>query len=479
MALRPPLPPRRSTPPPPPPRRAAPSSSELNDASQGIAARIGSLQLHVGRSPMTGRAERKVPVTPEQEEDEEVIVRPKTNRRPTWDDIKVRGEDYVQAISRRPPPIPSTPTAGPARRLPPKPARLPTPPPEPEIEPEPVIEHEESESSTTCIKCHDFSFVDAHAAQFPRETVASLDQLAYDLTCPWENETEKFRAIFCWLHHNIAYDADAFFCGNVQASTPESTLRSGLAVCDGYAGLFASLADRAGLQSMRIGGHGKGFGYIPTEQGGPVPQYQGNHAWNCALMDGEWRLVDSCWGAGAVSSEGYIKGFNPTWFTFTNAQFGKRHYPEDPSYQLISGEEGGPISWKDYILEDEGPQIFGPFHTNNYSPFYLQPSAKYIQSGAWVTFYLFKVCEHLSTDDADNYVAFISLPDQSRTPLTFNVDSGGWSASVYIPSGGDISLYYVTEVSGQDAKGLGVKGFNSSIGRKAMQFGGLCRWIAV
>ncbi|KAJ4467923.1 hypothetical protein C8J55DRAFT_438143, partial [Lentinula edodes] len=327
-----------------------------------------------------------------------------------------------------------------------------------------------------CIKCYDFSLVDEHASRFPRHSVTSLDHLAYDLTSPWESETEKFRAIFTWLHYNIAYDADAFFCGNVQASTPESTLHSGLAVCDGYAGLFAFLAERSGLQAMKVTGHGKGFGYIPTDSGGPVPQYQGNHAWNCALMDEEWRLIDSCWGAGAVDSSGFCKGFNPVWFTSTNAEFGKRHYPEDPAYQLISDEEGGPISWEDYTLEPEGPLLFNDFHTHRFSPQYVQPSTKYIQGGTWVSFHLFKLCEHLSTTEADNFVYFISLPDQSRTPLVVN-DSGGWSATVYVPAGGgEVSLFYVKEISGKDARGLTMKDYSAAVGRKAMQFGGLCRW---
>ncbi|KAJ3735737.1 hypothetical protein DFJ43DRAFT_991155 [Lentinula guzmanii] len=333
--------------------------------------------------------------------------------------------------------------------------------------------------SSGCLKCYDFSSVDDHAARFPRNMVTSLDQLADDLTSPWETETEKFRAIFTWLHHNIAYDADVFFCGNVQASTPESTLESGLAVCDGYAGLFASLAERSGLQAMKITGHGKGFGYIPTEAGGPVPQYQGNHAWDCALMDDEWRLIDSCWGAGAVDSSGFRKRFTPTWFTYTNAEFGKRHYPEDPAYQLISDEDGGPVSWEDYILEPEGPLLFNDFYTNNFSPQFVQPSTKYIQSGTWVSFHLFKLCEHLSTAEADNFVHVVSLPDGSRTPLTLN-DSGGWSATVYMPAGeGEVSLFYVTQIGGKDATGLTVKDYTAAVGRKAMHFGGLCKWTLI
>ncbi|KAF9071724.1 hypothetical protein BDP27DRAFT_1321803 [Rhodocollybia butyracea] len=520
---RPPLPARRSSgvPPPPPPRRASKvSDDEETEKPMGIAARIASLQLnHVAKAGKPVTPTKQVqPVTPEgsqgeDEEDDPVVPPPPPPRRksivpkgrsesippppprqkstpvptrqPTWEEIEARGHDFVRAVSRKPPPIPSeqthVPPAVPGRRLPPKPARLPTPPPEPEPEPD-YDEAVEEEESSSCLKCHDFSFVDDHAAQFPRETVVSLDQLAYDLTCPWESETEKCRAIFTWLHHNIAYDAESFFGGNVQPCTPESTLRTGLGVCDGYATLFADLATRAGLQAMKVTGHGKGFGYIATEAGGPLPQYQGNHAWNCALMDGDWRLVDSCWGAGSVNgaASGYVKGFNPSWFTYTNAEFGKKHYPEDPGYQLLSDEEGGPVSWEDYILEEEGPLIFNDFHTNKFSARYIQPSTKYIQGGTWVSFHLLKLCEHLSTADADNYVHLICMPDESRTPMVLNPESGGWSADIFVPAGGgDLSLFYVTKIGEDNAKGVGVKDYTRAVGRKGMAFGGLCRWTVV
>lgn len=428
---RPPLPPRRSVPPVP------------NDEPKGIATRIASLQLEhidrgIGRGKVTG------------------VERP---------------PDFLRLISRPPPPIPTSnaPPPPPPRRPPARsPARLPTPPPEPEPEPE-----------SSCLKCHDFSYIDAHAAQFPRQTVSSLDQLAFDLTSPFDSETEKCRAIFTWLHHNVAYDTVSFFSGNLQPATAQSTLQSGLAVCDGYAGLFGHLAERAGVQSYKVTGHGKGFGYAATGPDAPVPPYQGNHAWNCVLMDGEWRLIDCCWGAGALEGSTYNKRFTPMWFSLSPAEFGRRHYPEDPSYQLISEEDGGPVSWEQYILEPEGPVIFQDLYKLNFDPYMIQPTEKYIQSGAWATFHIFKLCEHMSRAEADNYVYFISDPSNTRTPMQVN-EEGGWSATVYIPrGGGELSLYYVTQCDGRDGKGLSVQGFNNANGRKAMSFGGMGRWTVV
>ena len=46
---------------------------------------------------------------------------------------------------------------------------------------------------------------------------------------------------------------------------------SGLAVCEGYAGLFTAIATIAGLESVVIGGHGKGFGFSALPPGASLP----------------------------------------------------------------------------------------------------------------------------------------------------------------------------------------------------------------
>ncbi|KAK7053295.1 hypothetical protein VNI00_003921 [Paramarasmius palmivorus] len=501
MSVKPSLPPRKA-PPPLPQKRASTigisvsyhnDQPEVSEKPLGIAARIASLQLNqVGLSPAQKRAKAPEP-DPDSEEETDIVPQSQDEDLP-FRTPQPTGSAFVRLIRRRPPPIPSDgeqedadeapsiPPPLPQRKLPPMPARLPTPPPEPELEPEPEPQyaeeyHTDHSAGDTCIKCHDFSFIDQHASQFPRHTVTSLDQLAYDLTSPWESETEKARAIFTWLHHNVAYDTESFFSGNLRGATPESTFQSGLAVCDGYAGLFVSLAEKAGLQAMKVTGHGKGFGYVAPDVHAPAPIYQGNHAWNCVLMDGDWRLVDSCWGAGALEGTAYRQRFAPVWFTSSNAEFGKRHYPEDPGYQLLTEDEGGPVSWENYILVPEGPVIFGDFYEHNFSPYFVQPDVKYIQGGTRVSFYIFKLCEHMSTAEEDNYVYFVNTPDDTRIPMTVDPETGGYTANVYIPRGeGEVSIFYVKEVRGRDAKGLGVDGFNAALGRAAMSFGGLCRW---
>jgi len=155
-------------------------------------------------------------------------------------------------------------------------------------------------SSSVCMICRDFSAPDYHATLFPRQHVSSLQALAQQLTAPFPSPTDKARVILTWLHHNIDYNVNDFFSGNLKHSTPESTLRSGLAVCEGYAALFTNLATYAGLESIVITGHGKGFGYAPLAPGSPLPPFDGNHAWNAVKVDnGEWRLCDPCWYSGS------------------------------------------------------------------------------------------------------------------------------------------------------------------------------------
>lgn len=384
------------------------------------------------------------------------------------------------ALARRPPPPPAKRTQHPApdslpanRRLPPPPPPLlPTPPPE--LLQEPSYDNHTEDS---CIECRDFSAVDAHAAQFPRHTLTpSLDDLAYSLTSPFSSETEKARAIFTWLHHNIAYDAASFLSGNIRGQSPEATLSSGLAVCEGYAGLFSDLAQRSGLQAHKVSGHGKGYGYQALAPGQPPPPYQGNHAWNCVLMDGEWRLIDACWGAGFLNGSTYTQSFSPRFFTSSPAEFGKRHYPADPSYQLLSEEHEGPVSWEDYILAPEGPQLFRDFYTVNLSPEFLQPSSPHLNKGRPATFHIFKRCQHMSTAEKDNHVYFLHH-DNTQIPLHPNAE-GGWSVTIPVVKG-DVKLCFLQTLNGCDAKGISVRQFTSSIGRSAMSWQGLVAWSVI
>lgn len=468
------LPPRRKIPPPPPPR-----STGRNNVSSGETQTKLESDFPIVKQSFTPPAHRGF------NKFENPSVPPPIP--PKW--TRPNDNDLARLLARRPPPPPRTLSAPTTlsrsprgtdvvlqRRLPPMPPLIPVQPLK--VEDENAIPYDVYEDSQFCLECRDFSLVDAHASHFPRHTVTSLDNLAYDLTEPFSSETEKVRAIFTWLHHNVAYDAESFFSGNLQASTAESTLSSGLAVCDGYAGLFKGLVERIGIQVHKITGHGKGVGYVATGPDCPIPNYSSNHAWNSVFMDGTWHLVDSCWGAGALAGTTYQQRFTPMWFTSAPADFGRSHFPEDPSDQLISELEDGWMSWESYIMAPATPVLFIDFYKLDLSPSVIQPSTGSIVGGQRILFHLTKRCEHMSTAEANNFTFMIYFGDV-KVFLELN-NEGGWSGDIFIPQKtGEVTLGYVTTVGGRDAKGIGLKTVKNAVGRQSMAFGGLARWSII
>jgi hypothetical protein len=340
-----------------------------------------------------------------------------------------RGRVSTYQIKKHPP-VPPLPIATkprvPNRDLPPHlPPRI-APPPLPSRPKRSTIDTP-SLPAFHCLFCRDFSAVDKHASKFPRQQVKSLDELANDLTAPFPSITDKARAIFVWLHHNIVYDTESFFSGNLKASTGSSTLSSGRAVCEGYAGLFYDLASRSGVEAKVVSGFGKGYGYSYSP-GGTLPKFESNHAWNAVRLDsGEWHLVDACWGAGQVdASKTFKKNFNPVYFCCSNDEFGRNHFPENMEMQLLHT----PRTWMDFIMISERPTIFSTtlFQIN---PRSLLPQTKMITLG-WHRFVVEKSCS--MADGVDSLLMLVG-PSNNRTIMKKN-DNDIWECSVDIQERG-------------------------------------------
>ena len=355
-------------------------------------------------------------------------------------------------------------------------------------------------SVISCLLCRDFSGPDTHAAKFPRQSVPSLDWLAPQLVAPFSSPTDRARAIFTWLHHNISYDVVGFFNKTVKSSTPASTLSTGLAVCQGYADLFTALASKVGLESVVVGGHGKGYGFTNLPPGAPVPSESSNHAWNAVKIDnGEWKLIDCCWGAGHISGEGkpYTKSFTPSLFTMSNEDFGLRHFPTNKS-QLFR-TDGRRITWDEYILGDQGGELLRVFSgvapteglaETKMLPKYLKvPITPSKHSHSTVRFQFEKICEHwdpVRHGPGKPYVYILKIHGQDGRQgdyVPFQTNGAVWWADIPPLSlgapGQTITLYTVDTVQGADARGWTVEQYLAAKGRKAMSFNGVAAWELV
>jgi transglutaminase/protease-like cytokinesis protein 3 len=198
----------------------------------------------------------------------------------------------------------------------------------------------------------------------------AADSLARKLTAPYGTELEKARAIFSWIAQHIAYNTGIYNSGkgfrpvkyvfdpsdtisskSAIEQTAERVLRRRIAVCDGYAKLFKTLCDYAGLESEVIVGYGK----CDLEKD---VRFRTNHTWNAVKIDSVWRLLDVTWASGYLTfSNEFVYHMDDSYFLTPPQQFILDHNPEDLKWTLL-----------------EKPPALREFH---FSPFKYKSFIKY------------------------------------------------------------------------------------------------------
>lgn len=175
------------------------------------------------------------------------------------------------------------------------------------------------------------AMIDAYALATPASAESTPTALVQYLSQPARTDTEKARVIFRWVTDRISYDVDAYFSNNLTKMSAENVLQRRRSICDGYAALFERLAHEAGMEAVSISGYAKAYGHVPgTHFDRP------NHTWNAIKIDGQWRLIDTTWGAGYVRNGKYVKVLTETFFLPTPEQMIFTHLPADDAWQLQS-----------------------------------------------------------------------------------------------------------------------------------------------
>jgi len=140
----------------------------------------------------------------------------------------------------------------------------------------------------------------------------------------------RVKTLHDWICDNIAYDTSIYFSGRVTEQDYVSVLKKKLAVCSGYANLFNQMCKLAGIESIGINGHSKGFGYT-----GKIGNNT-DHAWNAVNISNKWYLVDVTWDAGYVDQKTYIKEYSTEWLFLDSRPFLYSHLPEEDAYQYYA-----------------------------------------------------------------------------------------------------------------------------------------------
>jgi hypothetical protein len=346
--------------------------------------------------------------------------------------------------------------------------------------------------------CHDWSGPDEVAAQFPKDSLPRHDpigHLARGLCDPFPSYTDKARAIFTWFHHNIRYDTVSFFNNNVKHMTPEQTIFTGLAVCQGYAETYKAIALRAGLECELVGGHGKGFGHTPLKAGErPPPPKPDGHAWNAVRIDGgEWKLLDACWGAGHLDkSNQYCPKFNSAQFSCDNDIFGRRHFPRDSRFQHRS--DGRTISWDEYFIgqgSHETPTVFTNAHAEGISDDTILPKERQIpvHSGEVVRFQFAHKCIHWTpqTHGAGKpsllLLSIHGIDGRKDDMVPIQTDGHWYWADVNARDlgapGQSVQVNQMTTIGGKDARGMSHDEYVQKKGKVGMSWSGFIKWDLV
>lgn len=163
----------------------------------------------------------------------------------------------------------------------------------------------------------------------------TVKDLANFVTRGASNDYEKAALAYSWIANNISYDDAAFNRGNVKETSAETVLKTRKAVCNGYCNLFNKVCKELGIESIRIEGYPKGYGY---QQGTKIAK--ADHAWNAVKLNGGWKLVDVTWGAGYGKKIGgrlqTVDKYDPYYFDTDPHEFLFKHLPSNKKHQYIS-----------------------------------------------------------------------------------------------------------------------------------------------
>ncbi len=220
-----------------------------------------------------------------------------------------------------------------------------------------------------------------NSAKAQPAAIVTPDSLARKLTASCTTEHQKVKAIFSWITDNIEYSLRAPYTSPRFATklaiedeaddtskvlkplnerVAINVLKKGSAVCDGYARLFKTLCDYAGVQSEIISG------YARTNIGRPGEKFRSNHSWNAVRIDSSWYLLDATWASGYVSYWGnqFIKSYDSYYFLTPPEDFIRDHYPEDIKWTLLTN----PPTLKEFEHTPFKLGAFRNFKINSFKP---------------------------------------------------------------------------------------------------------------
>lgn len=188
----------------------------------------------------------------------------------------------------------------------------------------------------------DFDRVDNTLLLYP-DRFEQPEELAAMIERDFISDTDKLRAVYGWIINHVAYDPgkyeefDFSFRDFEERNKKQrkkreavilSTIRTGLAVCEGYAMLFERLCELLKIDNYLVRGQAKS---VPQDIG---KDFELNHLWNVAYAGGKAYLFDTTWGAGKYTDH-FVHQPDYFYFMVDPTLLIQSHYPEMISDSLL------------------------------------------------------------------------------------------------------------------------------------------------
>jgi hypothetical protein len=250
----------------------------------------------------------------------------------------------------------------------------------------------------------DYATIDSLARNV--KPTRNLEKLTENLTGFCRTDVEKYRSIFTWISHNIAYDFEGKRNPAMIELDPVKIIKDGKAVCAGYSALFLQLCKLANLECVTITGWSKEKENIGKLLG------KTNHAWSAIRIENEWYLCDVTWGAGKStgSTDTFTFEFDDSYFCTPPNVFALKHFPEDKKWLL-----GENVSAKEF---NNKPLVYSRAVNSNLQD--IEPSDGSIK------FKKDKVIEFkIKLDAKPNRVSIKPSTAKKSTEIMFSIDENG------------------------------------------------------
>ncbi|KAL5615543.1 hypothetical protein BROUX41_005587 [Berkeleyomyces rouxiae] len=159
---------------------------------------------------------------------------------------------------------------------------------------------------------------------------ADSAQVATGYVCrPYRSDLQKLRAIFTWVSEKICWEET--FEGVVDT---RRTLESKRGCSEEYATLVTEMCQAAGIVCELVRGYLK----TPGEglDAGNLPR--SNHWWNAVIVDGEWRMMDTCLASPSNPHRAKYSSIGSSsadffWFLTAPSEICWTHIPEHHGHQ--------------------------------------------------------------------------------------------------------------------------------------------------